>query len=122
MLHVLIVDDDRDTAEMLATACTVFGYSPVKAHSGKDALEIISSNKPDIVLLDLMMPEMDGYETLRRLRSMPEGNDLPVIVITAMQADNLEASVDTAGGDACIRKPIDLQALARTLSEYCSDG
>lgn len=119
MSRVLIVEDDRETAKMLATACTVFGYTAIKVYSGKDALEIITTNRPNVVLLDLMMPEMDGFETLKHLRSMPEGHNLPVIVITAIQIENLEAHVKTAGGDACLRKPVNMQTLARTLSEFC---
>jgi len=82
---------------------------------------MVTSERPDIVLLDLMMPGMDGYEMLARLRSMPEGKDLPVIVLSASHEDDLEQHVYTAGGNACLRKPIDLQALEKAISELTND-
>lgn len=121
MARVLIVDDDRDTAEMLAAASVAFGHTAIKVHTGMQALEAIANQEPDIVLLDLMLPGMDGFETLQRLRSLPAGLHLPVIVVTAIQTEHLYERVAKAGGDACLRKPIDMQALADLLARYAQN-
>ena len=121
MARVLIVDDERVTAELLSMAMSVRGHTPFIAFRAIQGLEMVTSERPDIVLLDLMMPGMDGYEMLARLRSMPEGKDLPVIVLTASHEDDLEQHVYIAGGIACLRKPIDMQALEKAISELTND-
>ena len=64
------------------------------------------------MLLDLTMPGIDGFETLDRLRTMPEGKDLPVLIITALDEEDLEDRVAKAGGNALLRKPVDVNRLA----------
>lgn len=118
MVRVLIVDDERTTVELLFKALNLFGYDPIMAFSGEEALEVTVAEQPDVVLLDLLMPGIDGYETLRRLRTMPEGKKLPIIVVTAVQEEGLEERVAQAGGDACLRKPVDLVALSATIATF----
>jgi len=121
MARILIIDDERVTAELLAMTMSLRGHTPFIAYHAMQGLEMVTSERPDIVLLDLMMPGMDGYEMLARLRSMPEGKDLPVIVLSASHEDDLEQHVYTAGGNACLRKPIDLHALEKAISELTND-
>lgn len=111
MARVLIVDDERSTVEMLAKAMAVFGHEALAAFGGQEALERAAAERPDVMLLDLMMPGLDGYETLRRLRSTPGAGGLPVIVVTASAELDVEARVAAAGGDACLHKPVSLSAL-----------
>lgn len=122
MARVLIVDDERVTAELLSMAMSVRGHTPLVAFHAVQGLEMVASERPDIILLDLMMPGMDGYEMLARLRSTPEGKDLPVIVLTASHEDDLEQHVYSAGGNVCLRKPIDMPALEKAISELTNDG
>lgn len=112
MPKVLIVDDDPNTVEMLAKALTLFGHQAERAFSGEEALEQVNAQAPELILLDLMMPGIDGYETLRRLRRMPTGNRLPVIVVTASSEPDLEQRVAAAGATGCLRKPVQLSVLA----------
>lgn len=111
MARVMIVDDDRSTVEMLAKAMAVFGHEALTAFGGQEALARAAAECPDVMLLDLMMPGIDGYETLRRLRAQPGGDGLPVIVVTASAELDVEERVTAAGGDACLRKPVNLGAL-----------
>ncbi len=118
MARVLVVDDERTTVEMLSKALSLFGHEALMALNGHQALAILAQERLDAVLLDLMMPGIDGYETLRRLRSMPQGDGLPVIVVTASQEVDLEERVRMAGGDATLRKPVDIGNLMNTIEEY----
>jgi sigma-B regulation protein RsbU (phosphoserine phosphatase) len=117
MARVLIVDDDQMTVEMLGMAVGLFGHEPWQALSGQQALEIIAARCPDVVLLDLMMPGMDGHETLRRVRAMPGMAQLPVFVVTASADRDLEEGVIAIGATAFVRKPVDLDTLAKLIEQ-----
>jgi CheY-like chemotaxis protein len=111
MGRILIVDDDPLTVEMFVTAISIFGHEGLKAYSGEEALRIVSGQKPDLILLDLMMPGLDGFETLRQLRSMPGLDGLPVLVVTASAERDVEERAAAAGANGCMHKPVDLAAL-----------
>lgn len=117
MTRILIVDDEPATVELLEKAVSLLGYQVDSALNGEDALASIRNHPPDLVLLDLMMPGIDGYEVLRRMRSTLRGEAIPVIVITASPDENLESKVQAAGGNACLRKPTYLSELETTISE-----
>jgi CheY-like chemotaxis protein len=118
MADVLIVDDNLPMLEMLATVLQLLGHATRPVSGGQQALEEIARHCPDIVLLDWMMPGMDGCETLRRLRALPGCGSLPVVVVTAAPDRELDARVELAGGNACLRKPIDMEALAAMIAFY----
>jgi len=109
---VMVVDDNPTMVEMLSMALNLFGHNALAVYSGEEALERIPADLPDVILLDLTMPGIDGYETLRRLRAMPVGNTLPVYVITAAAELDLEERVLLAGGTGLLRKPIQMETLA----------
>lgn len=81
--RVLVVDDDDDTRDMLRRTIETVGCKVSEAKNGHDALELIAQSKPTVVLLDIMMPEMDGFEFLERLRAEPDWNDINVIIVSA---------------------------------------
>ncbi len=119
MATVMVVDDNPTMVEMLSMALNIFGHNALTAYSGEEALERIPGDLPDVVLLDLTMPGIDGYETLRRMRAMPAGRTLPVFVITAAAELDLEERVLLAGGTGLLRKPIQMETLA-DIVESCS--
>ena len=112
MARVLIVDDNLMMAEMLSVVVKYHGHETLVAYGGQEALDIIKAESLDIVFLDLMMPDINGLETLLRLRSMPQGRELPVIVITAREEKGLEERVVSAGGNGFLQKPVDGRTLA----------
>ena len=112
MATVMIVDDNPTMVEMLSMALNIFGHNALAAYSGEEALEQIPGADLDLVLLDLTMPGIDGYETLRRLRARPDTRDLPVYVITAAAELDLEEHIRLAGGTGLLRKPIQMETLA----------
>ena len=109
---VLIVDDDVRNLFAMNTALERFGLNVVSAESGKEAIEILDKTKDiDIVLMDIMMPEMDGYETMREIRQVPEFRSLPILALTAkaMKGDR-EKCLD-AGASDYIAKPVNTDQL-----------
>ncbi len=113
---VLIIDDDPNTVEILARAIAMYGHQADRAFSGEEALEKASGHPPEVVLLDLMVPGLGGYETLRRLRGIPGMNRLPVIVVTASAKPDLEQQIRDAGATAYLRKPVQLSVLAELIA------
>ena len=112
MARILIVDDNQAMVEALSIVVSARGHDTLTATSGEEALSIVESEMLDVMLLDLTMPGIDGFETLGRLRTMPEGKDLPVLIITAQDEEDLEGRVADAGGNALLRKPVDVNRLA----------
>jgi CheY-like chemotaxis protein len=109
---VLIVDDDMRNIFALATLLDAQGMIIVSAENGRDAIRLVETDPEiDIVLMDIMMPEMDGMETMRRLRQLPRGNDLPLIAVTAkaMKGDR-EKCIDAGAWDY-LSKPVDTSYL-----------
>jgi CheY-like chemotaxis protein len=84
---VLVVDDDRDTRDLLQTALEQRGFAVVLTSSGKRALTLARQERPNLILLDLKLPGMDGYEVLQRLKGTPETADIPVVIITGSLTD-----------------------------------
>ena len=117
MSTVLVVDDDLDIARFIEVNLKLEGFDVVVAHDGEEALGVIGKELPDLALVDVMMPRIDGVELCRRLRSDPLTASLPVIMLTAksMSADKVVGL--TAGADDYIIKPFDtLELVARVRS------
>lgn len=83
MNTIIVVDDNRDTTEIIKTTLEAKGYSAICTHSGAELFSQMEKVKPDLIVLDIMMPQMDGLEVLRRLRSASETSSIPVIILTA---------------------------------------
>jgi CheY-like chemotaxis protein/two-component sensor histidine kinase len=119
---VLVVDDNEDAATMLAVWLDSLGYRVRAAHDGLAALEATDANPPQVALLDLGLPVMDGYELAARLRQTPRGASMKLIAITGYgQAADRERTRE-AGFDAHLVKPVDLEELAELLEELTVPG
>ncbi len=113
---ILVVDDVPENVRLLEAVLTSRGYDVVSATDGRVALELAVSAKPDLVLLDVVMPELDGYAVCRRLRESEETAVLPVIMVTASQGSEKTKAIE-AGADDLIAKPLDHdELLARVRS------
>jgi len=114
--RVLVVDDNVDAATSLAMLLNFQGHEAEAVYNGKDALKRVSAFKPEVVLLDIGLPEMDGYELAKRLRAMPQLKGARLVALTGYgQADDRERAI-AAGFDDHLVKPVDLPALERTLN------
>lgn len=113
---VLIVDDIEDNRVLLERSLVSAGYATTSCDSGRAALSIISNAKPDIVLLDWMMPGLSGLETLAAIREIYDSVRLPVIMCTAIDEDVSIVSAINAGANDYITKPISLPVLRARMS------
>ena len=109
-MHILVVDDDQAVRDSLARSLQYSGYEVTAAGDGLEALARLSALRPDAVIMDVMMPRLDGLETTRMLRST--GNDVPILVLTARDAVNDRVDGLDAGADDYMVKPFALQELA----------
>lgn len=109
---ILVVDDTVDNLDLLEFALKRKPITMLRATSGKECLEIAQQKKPDVILLDIQMPEMDGFETLKHLREHPATAKIPVIFLTAQRKDpqSIEAGLEL-GADEYLTKPIDTEEL-----------
>lgn len=118
MKKVLIVEDHADMRELLSWQVELMGFVPVTAKHGKEGVEKAISEKPNLVLMDIMMPGMDGRETARALRANPETRDIPILAATALFRDSDLRSCLEAGCNAYIVKPFTFQELQTKLREF----
>jgi diguanylate cyclase (GGDEF)-like protein len=113
-VRVLIADDDVHTRTLVRDLCEGFGYQTLAARDGLEALEL-AAQRPDLVLLDVMMPEMDGYGVLTRLRANPATRDLPVIVLTAVSDVDGKLRGIELGADDYVTKPFRIGDLQKRI-------
>ena len=112
-MQILVVDDDQAVRDSLARSLQYSGYEMITASDGLEALARLSSARPDAVIMDVMMPRLDGLETTRMLRD--SGNDVPILVLTARDAVNDRVDGLDAGGDDYMAKPFALDELLARL-------
>lgn len=112
-MQILVVDDDQAVRDSLARSLQYNGYEVTTAEDGLDALAKLSSLRPDAVVMDVMMPRLDGLETTRALRN--SGNDVPILVLTARDAVNDRVDGLDAGADDYMVKPFSLEELLARL-------
>ncbi|HEX9027715.1 MAG TPA: response regulator, partial [Anaerolineales bacterium] len=102
---ILIVDDDPALSEILALKLTPSGFKVLTANTGREALKKAYENKPDLIVLDVMMPEMDGWETCQRLREL---SDVPILMLTAKASEEDVVRGFQLGADDYVKKPFNL--------------
>jgi two-component system OmpR family response regulator len=109
MNRVLVVDDEQNITELIATAMRYEGFDVQSAATGRQALDAISTFRPHLVLLDVMLPDLDGFEVARRVRQ--EGRRVPIVFLTAKDATEDKVRGLTLGGDDYVTKPFSLEEL-----------
>jgi CheY-like chemotaxis protein len=114
---VLVVDDEVDTAEMLVEMMRVSGYHVFKSSGGRQAIQMVAREKPDVVLLDVMMPDMSGLDVLRYMRHDPRLQKIPVIILSAKcMPSDVKSGLD-AGADLYLNKPVSCEELCSAVEE-----
>lgn len=109
--HILVVDDDRNLRKIIQTNLELAGYDVTTAANGEEALHMLDSMQPDLIVLDVMMPVMDGYEVARRVRRHPANTRVPIIMLTAKSEVEDKLAGFEAGADDYITKPFGPQEL-----------
>ncbi|HEY9906275.1 MAG TPA: response regulator [Thermosynechococcaceae cyanobacterium] len=117
--YILVVDDLADNLFLLKTVLESEGYVVGLAENGSTALAKVAETPPDLVLLDVMMPDMTGYEVARRLRQSERFASVPIVLITAY--DEIGADLgEEVGADGFLRKPIDFDELLTSIKDYAA--
>ena len=117
MKKILIIEDHADMRELLSWQVELMGFSPVVAKHGREGIEKALTEKPALIILDIMMPGMDGWEAARELRAKSEMKDVPILAATALFRDaDLKACTD-AGCNGYIVKPFTFQELQAKVQE-----
>src|SRR5689334_3164079 len=108
---VLIVEDHADTREMLRIVLNMIGCRVIEAEDGEQAMSMADKGHPDLILLDLRIPLLDGLTVTRLIRSHPVLNEVPIVLITGMAQPQLHREALSAGCNDCLIKPLDLERL-----------
>ena len=123
MKKILVVEDHADMRELLAWQIELMGFAPITAKLAQEGIDKAVAEHPDLILMDVMMPGMDGREAIRELRARPETRDIPILAATALfRTTDLKSCLD-AGCNGYITKPFTFQELQAKLREFFSrDG
>jgi len=115
MAKVLIVDDERANLELMEAMVTQEGYQAILTMDGEKALQMVQESRPDIIMMDVVMPKMNGIEACRKIKTNPMSYAIPVIIVTALNATEEKIKAIQAGADDFISKPFDRQELSARL-------
>jgi CheY-like chemotaxis protein len=115
--NVLIVDDTISTVELFGEIMKLGGFNPLAALNGLDALEIVRKQQVDCIILDIMMPGIDGISVCKSIKQHPKTRDIPIAIITAYYDDLIERRSFQAGANAFLKKPIDHEDLLEVINE-----
>jgi two-component system cell cycle response regulator DivK len=118
MKKVLIVEDHPDMRELLSWQIELMGFLPIAAKHGKEGVEKAITEQPNLILMDIMMPGMDGWEAARALRANPATRDIPILAATALFRDSDLKSCLEAGCNAYIVKPFTFQELQGKVRQF----
>jgi two-component system, cell cycle response regulator DivK len=122
MKKILIVEDHADMRELLTWQIELMGFMPIPAKHGKEGVEKAVAEQPNLILLDIMMPGMDGWEAARTLRANPETKDIPILAATALFRDSDLKSCLDAGCNGYSVKPFTFQELQGKVREFIASG
>jgi DNA-binding response OmpR family regulator len=121
--YLLIVEDDPDILKLLDATLTFRGYRVITAQNGKDGLEAIRAKHPAIVITDIMMPTLDGFGLVHRIRINPDTREIPVVFITATYVTREDRDFALSiGATRFIQKPVDLEKFLATIAELMDQG
>jgi len=120
--RILVVEDNPLNLKLVRDVLTAFEYEVVEAHTGEEGVELAGTCSPDLVLMDLQLPGIDGYEALRLLRQDPRLGSVPVVAVTAFAMKEDRERTAREGFDGYLGKPISVRALPEQVSQFLSNG
>jgi two-component system cell cycle response regulator DivK len=118
MACIFFVDDDPITLQILGKAAQILGHTPVLIDSGKSVASMAEQQCPDLIMMDMMMPDMDGLSVLSFLHSQPKLAGIPVVILSAGSAPDDREHVLAAGAQAYLTKPVSLNILLETIKKF----
>lgn len=117
MKRVLIIEDDDNNFVLIADLLSHAGYTPIQAMTGEEGVRLAIEEQPDFALLEIQLPDIDGYEVLDRIRRSPQGVGLPIIAMTSYAMSGDRERLLAAGCDGYIEKPIDPMRVIRQIQD-----
>ncbi|GAB4254788.1 MAG: response regulator [Thermoleophilia bacterium] len=118
MAHIVVVDDDPDILNIVCMSLEAMGHEVERATNGREAVDLVRATKPDLVLMDLMMPELNGYEATSALKADEETRHIPVLALTAKAMRGDEEKGRQAGVDGYITKPFRISQVLEVVSTF----
>ena len=118
MKHVLLIEDHEDNRRILRDLLRSAGYETIEAESGEAGIELARTSSPDLILMDIQLPGIDGYETTRRIRTYLELQQIPIIAVTSYALSGDEIKAAEAGCDDYVTKPFSPRALLAKVNQY----
>jgi two-component system, cell cycle response regulator DivK len=116
--HILIVEDQEDNRQILRDLLGNFEYHLTEAENGEEAIAAIAKQRPDLILMDIQLPVIDGYEAMRRIKADPQLKAIPIIAVTSYALSGDEGKARAAGCDAYITKPYIPRKLLAKIREF----
>ena len=116
--RILVVEDTEDNRQIIRDLLSSVGYELIEAVDGAEGVAMAQSEHPDLILMDIQLPVIDGYEATRRIRAIPELARVPIIAVTSYALSGDEAKARDAGCDAYVTKPYSPRALLAKIREY----
>lgn len=122
MANILVIDDDTSLLQMMSIMLKRAGHSPVLANNGKEGIKIAESQHPDMVIVDVMMPEVSGYEVCSTLRKNPTTANIPLLMLTALSQSEHRGKAEDSGADGFVTKPVTRDDLVKHVDELLKTG
>ena len=119
--RILIVEDQEDNRTILRDVLSTVGYELIEALNGEDGVKLAQSERPDLILMDIQLPQMNGYEATQQIKSIAELKTIPIIAVTSYALSGDEAKARAAGCDGYIAKPFSPRELLAKVRKYLSD-
>jgi len=116
--RILVVEDQEDNRQILRDLLGSVGYDMIEAGNGEAGVAAAAAQRPDLILMDIQLPLMDGYEATRRIKANPELKGIPIIVVTSYALSGDEAKARAAGCDAYVTKPYSPRQLLAKIKEF----
>ncbi len=118
---ILLADDEPDTVMIVRERLKKAGYEVIGAFTGDEVLQKVEERTPDLILLDIVMPGMNGYRVCRRLKERENTKKIPVILFTALQKNDLLVTAQASGADMIISKPFEAEELLRVVQQFLKE-
>ena len=115
---ILVVEDQEDNRQILRDLLTSGGFDMIEAENGADAITAAEANRPDLILMDIQLPILDGYEATRRIKANPDLKSIPIIVVTSYALSGDEGKARLAGCDDYVAKPFSPRDLLAKIKAY----
>jgi two-component system, cell cycle response regulator DivK len=120
--QILVVEDNERNMKLFCDLLQAWGFGTLEATTGERAVEVALEHQPDLVLMDIQLPDIDGVEALNRLRAHGRFAAVPVLALTAQAMEGDRERFLSAGFDGYISKPVDVTDFVATVKRYCEDG